>query len=202
MTGPLLYLRSRGLPGTLAALLCTAAAAAWGTTWAGARPEFAEAVRLTAVFGPLLVSGAIGTGLYAPGAELDRTAVRAWWPYRAAHLLGPTALAAALFALVVPPGTEGFGAPAAVRNTLGLVGLAAASAVFLGARLSWLPPVLVIGAAHVAAPTGSIDGGTARWVWAWVARPGTEGGAWAAAIVCLAAGAGLYAWRGARRDGA
>ncbi|MFC8264195.1 hypothetical protein ACFUIZ_00495 [Streptomyces cinereoruber] len=193
----LLYARSRALPGALAALVGTAAVAAWAVRWLETTPDAGPADRLpVVVLGPLLAAAVIGTCLRTPSDELDRTAVRAWWPRRLAHLLVPAALAALLLALAVPGHPAEFGAPAAVRNTLGLVGLAAASAALVGARLSWLPPALYTGAVPLAAPAGA--GGAADW-WAWVTRPGPQGGAWVVAAVAFAAGAFLYAWRGARR---
>ncbi|MCX5393146.1 hypothetical protein [Streptomyces sp. NBC_00094] len=191
-----LYLRSRGLPGALAALLGTAAAAAWAARWLVSLPDFDHTARLPVVIlGPLLAAGAIGTSLHTPSDELDRTAVRPWWPRRLAHLLAPTALAVALLALAVPGHAEAFGAPAAVRNTLGLVGVTAAAATLVGARLSWLPPTFYVGVVYLAAPSDA--GGGAVW-WGWATRPGPEDGAWAVAALCLAAGTALYAWRGAR----
>ncbi|MFB7587413.1 hypothetical protein [Streptomyces sp. NPDC056169] len=192
-----LYLRSRGLPGALAALLATAVAAAWAAERLVSAADFDHTARLPVVLlGPLLAAGAIGTSLHTPSDELDRTAVRAWWPRRLAHLLAPTAPAVALLALAVPGHAEVFGAPAAVRNTLGLVGMTAASAALVGARLSWLPPTFYVGAAYLAAPSDATGG--AVW-WGWATRPGPEGEAWTAAALCLAAGTALYAWRGARR---
>ncbi|GEB59875.1 hypothetical protein [Streptomyces gardneri] len=192
-----LYLRSRGLPGALAALLGTAAAAAWAAWWLVSLPDFDHTARLpVVVLGPLLAAGVIGTSLHTPSDELDRTAVRAWWPRRLVHVLAPTALAVALLALALPGHAEEFGAPAAVRNTLGLMGVAAGATTLLGARLSWLPPTFYAGVVYLAAPAGA-EGG-AVW-WAWVTRPGPEGEAWAVAAVAFAAGAALYAWRGSRR---
>ncbi|MER7910617.1 hypothetical protein [Streptomyces sp. NPDC096068] len=192
----LLYARSRALPGALVALAGTAAVAAGTARWLETIPGSGPSDRLpVVVLGPLLAAAAVGTCLRAPSDELDRTAVRPWWPRRLAHLLVPAALAALLLALAVPGHPAEFGAPAAVRNTLGLVGVAAASAVLLGARLSWLPPALYAGAVPLAAPAGA--GGAADW-WAWVARPGPQGGAWTAAALAFAAGTALYAWRGAR----
>ncbi|WP_369146485.1 hypothetical protein [Streptomyces sp. R44] len=196
MSGLRLYARSRALPGALAVLVGTAVAAGWAARWLVSLPGADPSVRLPVVaLGPLLAAAVIGTGLYAPSDELDRTAVRAWWPRRLTHLLAATALAGVLLALAVPGHQEEFGAPAAVRNTLGLVGVAAGAAALVGARLSWLPPALYLCAVALAAPAE--PGGTAAW-WAWAMQPGPERGAWTVAVAAFTAGAALYAWRGAR----
>ncbi|MFF8839643.1 hypothetical protein [Streptomyces sp. NPDC015130] len=192
-----LYLRSRGLPGALAALLGTAVAAALAARWLVSLPDFDHTARLPVVIlGPLLAAGVIGTSLHTPSDELDRTAVRAWWPRRLGHVLAPTALAVALLALALPGHAEEFGAPAAVRNALGLTGVAAGAAALVCARLSWLPATFYAGVVYLAAPPGT-EGG-AVW-WAWVMRPGPEGEPWAVAATAFAAGTALYAWRGSRR---
>ncbi|MFE5595416.1 hypothetical protein [Streptomyces sp. NPDC056549] len=192
-----LYARSRALPGGLAVLAGTAAVAAWAARWLVSAPGLGHTARLpVVVLGPLLAAAVIGTGLHTPSDELDRTAVRAWWPRRGAHLLAVTALATALLALAVPGHPEAFGAPAAVRNTLGLTGVAAGGAALVGARLSWLPPLLLVAAVYLAAPAE--PGGAAAW-WAWPMQPGPEGGAWTVAAGAFTAGTALYAWRGARR---
>ncbi|MCD2464444.1 MULTISPECIES: hypothetical protein [unclassified Streptomyces] len=192
-----LYLRSRALPGALAALAGTAATAAWAAWWLQSLPDFDHTARLpVVVLGPLLAAAAIGTSLHTPSDELDRTAVRPWWPRRLVHVLAPAALALALLALAVPGHAAEFGAPAAVRNTLGLVGVTAAAAAVVGARLSWLPSAFFVGAVYLSAP--SAPGGGAQW-WAWVMQPGPQAGAWTVAVAAFAAGTGLYAWRGARR---
>lgn len=178
----LLYLRSRALPGALAALVGTAAAAAWAAWWLQSLPDLDHTARLpVVVLGPLLAAAAIGTSLHTPSDELDRTAVRAWWPRRLAHVLAPAVLAVALLALAVPGHAEEFGALAAVRNTLGLVGVTASAAAVVGARLSWLPLGLprghglsrgplrtgrrcaVVGLGDAAGhPGGGVDGGRRR----------------------------------------
>ncbi|WP_406062111.1 hypothetical protein OG462_29200 [Streptomyces sp. NBC_01077] len=197
-TRPLrLYLRSRAVPGALAALVGSTAVAAWAAWWLESLPSFDHTARLPVVIlGPLLAAATIGTSLHTPSDELDRTAVRAWWPRRLAHVLAPAALAVVLFALAVPGHAEEFGALAAVRNTLGLVGVTAGAAAVIGARLSWLPSAFFVGTVYLAAP--SRPGGAAQW-WAWVMQPGPQGGAWTMAVAAFVAGTGLYAWRGARR---
>ncbi|MFC8956412.1 MULTISPECIES: hypothetical protein [Streptomyces] len=191
-----LCLRSRALPAALAVLVGTAAAAAGAARWLVSLPGFDHTARLpVVVLGPLLAAAAVGACLYTPSDELDRTAVRPWWPRRLAQVIAPTVLAAALFALALPGHPEAFGAPAAVRNTLGLVGVAAGGAAVVGARLSWLPPAFFVGAVYLAAPSDA--GGAAQW-WAWVMQPGPQAGAWTVAVAAFVTGTSGYAWRGAR----
>ncbi|GAA3944323.1 hypothetical protein GCM10022244_59890 [Streptomyces gulbargensis] len=195
----LLYARSRGLPGAVAALAGTAAVTAWAAWWLVSRPGFDHAARLpVVVLGPLLAAAAVGTSLHTPSDVLDRTAVRPWWRRRLLHVLVGAALAGALLAVAVPGHTERFGAPAAVRNALGLAGAAAGSTVLVGARLSWLPPTCYVGAVYLAAPDR--PGGAAAW-WAWVMQPGPEAAAWAVAGTAFVLGTALCAWRGPRPTG-
>ncbi|MFF1919565.1 hypothetical protein ACFVW8_03190 [Streptomyces sp. NPDC058221] len=195
---PLLYIRSRGLPRTVAALACVVLLAAWAADWLEDQPGFDHTARVPVlVLAPLLVSAAVGTSLYAAADELDRTAVRRWWPRRLTHLLALTLPAAAALALAVPGHPEAFGAPGMVRNVLGASGVAAASAALVGARLSWLPMTVYCGAVYLAAPR--TPGGAAA-LWAWPMQPGPQAGAWFVALPVYAVGAALFAVRGARTE--
>ncbi|MFG3526274.1 hypothetical protein ACGF8B_05995 [Streptomyces sp. NPDC047917] len=195
---PLLYLRSRALPLTAATLAGIALVAARAADWLQDQPHFDHTARVpVVVLAPLLASAAIGTGLHSHSDELDRTAVRRWWPRRLLHLLVLTALAAGALAAAVPGHPEEFGVPAMVRNVLGATGVAAASAALLGARLSWLPMTVYGGAVYLTAPRA--PGGAAA-VWAWPMQPGPQGAAWAVAVTVCAAGAALLVVRGARPE--
>lgn len=197
-TVPVLYLRSRAVPRTAAVLTCVVLVAAWAADWLVSRTYFNHGARVPVlVLAPMLVSAAIGTSLYAPADELDRTAVRRWWPRRLLHLLALTVPAAAALALAVPGHPAEFGAPGMVRNVLGATGVAAASAALIGARLSWLPMTVYSGAVYLAAPR--TPGGAAA-VWAWLMQPGPQAGAWVVASVAYAVGAALFAVRGPRRE--
>ncbi|MFI6947515.1 hypothetical protein [Streptomyces sp. NPDC050422] len=197
-TVPVLCLRSRAVPRTAAALTCIVLVAAWAADWLVSRTYFNHSARVPVlVLAPMLVSAAIGTSLYAAADELDRTAVRRWWPRRLLHLLALTVPAATALALAVPGHPEAFGAPGMVRNVLGATGVAAASAALIGARLSWLPMTVYGGAVYLAAPR--TPGGAAS-VWAWLMQPGPQAGAWVVASVAYATGATLFAVRGPRRE--
>ncbi|MEW2254613.1 hypothetical protein [Streptomyces sp. NPDC047869] len=197
MNGPLLYARSRALPLTLLALAGTTAFAVWA---AGRLDAYLDPYRRVPVvaLAPLLAAAVIGTSLYSASDELDRTAVRPWWPRRLAQLGALTALAALVLPLAVLGHAETFGPPAVVRNTLGCTGVTAAAAVLLGARLSWLPAFGYVTAVYLASSGAR---GRAVTVWAWPMQPGAQPGAWAAALTAFVVGAVLYAVRGARAEG-
>lgn len=195
--GRMLYARSRGIPLALAVLAATAALAVWAAYGLDAYVDPERRVPVVAL-APLLASAAIGTGFHQYADELDRTAVRPWGPRRLTHLLALTALAAAALALAVLGHAAEFGAPAMVRNTLGAVGITAASAALMGARLSWMPTFGYLSAIYLGAPR--THGGWAT-VWAWPMQPGPQAGAWATAATVFVAGSALYARRGPRREG-
>ncbi|MFF0450521.1 hypothetical protein ACFYT4_29745 [Streptomyces sp. NPDC004609] len=199
MSGFALYGRSRALPATLAALVATALAAAVAAHWLRGLPDAGESAREPVVLlGPLLATAAVGTGLYTPSDELDRTAVRRWWPRRLLHVLALTALAAVALAAAVPGDPGQHGAPAMVRNVLGATGVTAAAATVLGARLSWLPMTVCTGAIQFAGATGAA-GGAAGWLWPLHAGP--QPAAWLSATVAFVLGTALLVALGPRREG-
>ncbi|MEU1616049.1 hypothetical protein ABZ479_01965 [Streptomyces sp. NPDC005722] len=194
-----LYLRSRRLPGAVAALAVLFAVSRWSADRLVDRALFDPAARVPlVVLAPVLAAAVTGLSLHSRSGELDRSAPLPWWRWRAAHLLGLTGLAALWLGTAVPGDPAHFGAPAMVRGVLGFTGLAAAGAALFGARLSWLPPVVLGGAAFLAAPR--TPGGAAA-VWAWSMQPGAQPAAWATAVVLFAAGAALVAVRGPAADG-
>jgi hypothetical protein len=145
----------------------------------------------------LVAAAASGASLHSASAELDRTAVRPWWRRRLVHLLALTALAAALLPWAVLGHTSSFGPPAMIRNTLGCVGLTAAAAVPLGARLSWLPVFGYVSAVYVGAAglhTSAVP------VWAWLMQPAGQRDGWLVALAAFTVGCALYLVRGARAE--
>ncbi|MGW3740593.1 hypothetical protein ACWD62_08225 [Streptomyces sp. NPDC005146] len=194
--GPLLYIRSRALPQTTAALTAIVLVAAWAAD--RLQDHFSHTGRVPVlVLAPLLASATISTSMHAHTAELDRTAVRPWWPRRLLHLVTLTVFAAGALALAVPGHPEAFGAPGMVRNVLGATGVAAGSVALIGARPSWLPMTVYGGAVYLAAPR--TPGGAAA-VWAWPMQPGPQGAAWVVAVAAYLAGAALLVVRGARPE--
>lgn len=196
--GYLLYARSRALPLTVVTLIVTAVLATvcahrLHTTYLD--PDRRVPVVALA---PMLAASAIGTSLYEYAAELDRTAVRRAVPRRLAQLLALTALAAGTLALAVPGQAADFGAEAMVRNVLGAVGVTAASAAVIGARLSWLPTITYLSATYL---SGAHARGRAATVWAWAIQPGPQPAAWAVAVGAFVVGGALYTLCGAREEG-
>ncbi|MDX2706829.1 hypothetical protein PV350_28830 [Streptomyces sp. PA03-6a] len=189
-----LYLRSRGLPGTAAALAVLFAASRWGADWLVSRPFFGTGARVpVVVLAPVLAAAVTGISLHTHSGEVDRGAPLPWWRWRAVHLIALTGPAVLWLGAAVPGDPDRFGAPTMVRGVIGFTGLAAAGAAVLGARLSWLPPVLYGGSVYLAAPR--TPGGAAA-VWAWSMQPGAQPAAWATAAVLFAGGAALVAVRG------
>jgi hypothetical protein len=196
-SGAFLYARSRTLPRTLAALAGTVGFAVWAADRMDAYLDTDQRIPIVAL-SPLLAAAVIGVSLHTPSDELDRTAVRPWWPRRLAQLLALTALAAALLPLAVLGDALTFGPPAMIRNTLGCVGVTAAASVVLGARLSWLPAFGYVTAVYLASAGVR---GPAVTVWAWPMQPGLQPGSWLAAGTAFLVGTALYAARGARAEG-
>ncbi|MFJ5518014.1 hypothetical protein ACIQB4_13235 [Streptomyces griseoluteus] len=192
-----LYARSRALPQTLAALAATTGFAIWA---ADALDAFLDPLHRAPVvtLAPLGAAAVIGASLRSHSEELDRTAVRPWWPRRLAWLASLTAVAALVLPLAVLGHAQTFGPPAMIRNVLGCTGLTALSAVFLSARLSWLPACAVVSAAAI---VSSGARGPVATLWAWPLQPGAQPAAWTAALTVFAAGAALYAAHGARPEG-
>ncbi|MFJ3820224.1 hypothetical protein [Streptomyces nodosus] len=195
--GPLLYARSRAVPVTLASLAGTAAFAVWAAHRMDAYLDTYRRVPIVAL-APLLAAAVIGTSLHSASPELDRTAVRPWWPRRLAQLLGLTAVAAVLLPAAVLGDAHAFGPPAMIRNVLGCTSVTAVAAVLLGARLSWLPAFGYVSAVYLATPGLRGHGVT---LWAWPMQPGSAPGAWAAALTAFAVGAALHAAYGSRPEG-
>lgn len=195
--GVLLYARSRTVPRTLAVLGATAVAAVWAAHGLDAYVDPDRRVPVVAL-APLFAAAVIGASLHTASDELDRTAIRPWWRRRLVHLLALTVPAAALLSTAVLGHVSVFGPPAMIRNTLGCVGVTAAAAALVGARLSWLPAFVHVSAVYLG------SGGTygyAAAVWAWPVQPGGEPVTWATALAVFVGGGALYVVRGARPEG-
>jgi hypothetical protein len=118
-----LYLRSRAVPQVLAGV----AVAAVGLSLLGTD------IWLVAMAVAVGVSMA-STGLGGQDVALDRTGAVPWPLWRAVHLVVTGAVMVAVF------GWSGL--EVTFRAAVGLTGLAAVGATFLGHQLAWLPPVV------------------------------------------------------------
>ncbi|MFI2369071.1 hypothetical protein [Streptomyces sp. NPDC018833] len=198
LAGPLLLARSRAVPLTVTSLAAVTVLAAWAAYGLDAHLDSRRLVPVVAL-APLMAAALIGTGLHSPMEELERAAVRPWWPRRLVQSAGLAAFASALLAVAVVADDDGtFGPPAMVRNTLGAVGITAAAAAVIGARLSWLPAFAYLSAVYLGAPR--THGGAAQ-IWAWPMQSGDLPGAWATALAAFVLGVTFHACRGPRPTG-
>lgn len=194
-----LYVRSRGLPGAAAVLAVLFAVSRWCADWLVDRPFFDSSARVpVVVLAPIVAAAVIGGSLHAHSREVDAGAALPWWQWRAVHLIALSGIAVLWLSTAVPGDPDRFGAPTMIRGVLGFTGLAAAGAAVLGARLSWVPPMVYGGSVYFAAPR--TPGGAAA-VWAWSMQPGAQSAAWATAGALFVGGVALVTVRGPARAG-
>ncbi len=127
---------------------------------------------------------------------MERSTAAPWRPMRAVHLTALAVLLAGVLALTAlsEPGT--FGAHVLVRNTMAGVGVLAAMATVVGARLAWAPLFAFVAVVEVA---GRGAGPASAW-WTWPAQPSdVDAAAWVAAALFLG-GLCAYALFGARAE--
>ncbi|WP_405991931.1 hypothetical protein [Streptomyces sp. NBC_00986] len=190
-----LYVRSRQVPASFAALMIGAAVmrALGGDGSEGTGdPRLAVLVLVTGVM-------AASIGLGGQDLALDRAAAIRWVPRRAAHvLLAGVVVAAVLLAaqgVGARGGTSVADAGFVVRDSAGLTGLAALGAALSGGRYAWALPFAWLSFSFVT-PAGT---GTATRVATWMLLPaGTAAGTWTA-LVLLGVGTAAYALAGPRR---
>ncbi|MFJ9560483.1 hypothetical protein ACIRQQ_10625 [Streptomyces fuscichromogenes] len=187
-----LYARSRRVPASLAVLLISTAAA-----WALARDGSGEQPADPRLPVLVLATGAmaVSVGLGGQDLALDRTAAIRWVPRRAAHVLLGGALVAAIPLAVQAAGTGLAATAFVVRDSAGLMGLAAVGAAVCGGSYAWtLPFAWLSYSFSTPLPTG-VPGQVASWM---LLPPGTAAGTWTA-VVLTAAGTAAYAVAGPRR---
>ncbi|MBK3640066.1 hypothetical protein [Streptomyces sp. MBT33] len=188
-----LYSRSRQIPAALAALVIGALA-----LWALARQEGGGAgagdPRLPVLF---LGAGAMAasTGLGGQDLALDRTAAIRWMPRRAAHVLLAGAVVVAMPLIVRAAGRDLPDAAFVVRDTAGLMGLAALGAALAGAEYAWAPPFVWLSFAFFAPPPTSTPMRVASWL---LLPSGTPVATWTSLALTLA-GTTAYSVAGPRR---
>ncbi|MFE5584115.1 hypothetical protein [Kitasatospora sp. NPDC056531] len=186
----ILYARSRQVP-TSAAAVALVALAAWAFNQDGAGPmDLGIAV--------LVVTAnvaAASVGLGGQDAALDRTAAIRWMPRRAAHVLLAGAVAGAALLAVQAAGPRLAPAALVVRDSAGLVGLAALGAVLCGAQFAWTLPIGWLAFTLLVPVPPGIAGEVGGWMIISPATTASDATAWA----LLATGTVLYAAAGPRR---
>ncbi|MEV7425815.1 hypothetical protein [Streptomyces sp. NPDC091212] len=192
-----LYARSRQVPASLAAVLISAVVVWALADGGGGEPGKSGSAALVVVTGAMVAS----IGFAGQDLALDRTAAIRWTARRAGHVLLAGAVVAA-----APLGARTLGEDLAtaefiVRDSAGLMGLAALGAVVCGRQYAWTLPVGWFMIAYFAPPATSTTGTTstpmelATWM---LLPPDATTGIWSAAVLAVA-GTVTYAVAGPRR---
>lgn len=187
----MLYLRSRQVPASLAAV--AAGAAVW---WMLCRygEEGPVDPRLTALLVAVgATAGSVGLG--GQDAALDRTAAIRWAPRRVLHVLLVAAVAAGALLAVQAAAGDGAAAEFLARDSAGLTGLAAGGAVLFGARNAWTLPFSWLAVTLFVPPPQGLRMQVATWM---LLPPDTAAGTWTALTLAFA-GTAAYAFAGPRR---
>ncbi|NJP99106.1 hypothetical protein [Streptomyces zingiberis] len=201
-----LYARSRQVPASLATVVI-GAVLVWALTRGG--DEGPGDPRLHVL---VLGAGAVAASIGLSGQDLalDRTAAIRWVPRRTAHVLFAAAVTGAV-PLAVPAvggavtGAADGGADGAVltaefvefviRDSAGLMGLAALGAALSGGHYAWTLPFGWLAFSFVAPPPTSTPAEVGAWM---MLPPGTPAATWTA-IALTVAGTTAYAVAGPRR---
>ena len=192
-----LYLRSRAVPASAAALLGCAVA-----LWAlGLAIDHPQGRALATLLVALAATTAIAPGLAGADHDLDRVSAIAWPPRRAAHVIVAGAAMVGLLAATALVGEQLAATGQIARNVAGLTGLVALGAVVLGAaRASLLPVVWTVLVLRWAPPMGEPPTRPAYKVMlTWMVQPAETRPAVVAAVVLAAAGTLAYSVFGSRR---
>lgn len=146
---------------------------------------------------PLALAVLVATLGHSPTAELEATFPIRHRLLRLGYLLTATLIVAlALSTLTLT--SAGYAYAEALRNFLGILGLALLGGTVAGATISWLLPTAFILAATVLArgPDGQLA------PWAWTVQPAGSLVALALGSACAAVGMLAYVLRGPPRDSA
>ncbi|MER7582640.1 hypothetical protein [Kitasatospora sp. NPDC097691] len=183
-----LYARSRQMPGSAAAVALVTLA-----VWTLVEPGPADVAMAVLVLTAHVAAASVGLG--GPDVVLERTAAIRWMPRRVAHVLLIGTVAAVALLTVQTVGTKLAPTGVVVRDTAGLVGLAALGAVLCGAHFAWTLPTGWLGfTLFVPTPDGTV-GEIVNWM---LFPPGTTASAWTAWVL-FATGTAVYAATGPRR---
>jgi hypothetical protein len=186
-----LYARSRQVPASLAAVVLSTVAV-WALTRDGGggtadpkMPVFALVAGVTAA----------SIGLGGQDLALDRTAAIRWRPRRGAHVLLIGTVVGAVLLAAQTTGADLAATAFIVRDSAGLMGLAALGAVVCGAQYAWIPPIAWLSFSVFAPPPTSVPMQAATWM---LLPPGTTAGTWTALALAVT-GTSAYALAGPRR---
>ncbi|MFF2852890.1 hypothetical protein ACFVT5_42390 [Streptomyces sp. NPDC058001] len=186
-----LYARSRHVPASLVVVVISAVAVGVLARMGGgglADPRLSALVIATGVM-------SVSVGLGGQDLALDRTAAIRWMPRRAAHVLLSGVLIGAVLLAVQTLGGQPTSPAFVVRNSAGLMGLAAIGAAWCGGQYAWIPPFAWLSSSLVVPPSPE----TATQVLTWMLLPpGTTAGTWTAAALAVI-GTVVYAVGGPRR---
>ncbi|MFF8103381.1 hypothetical protein ACF07S_27225 [Streptomyces sp. NPDC016640] len=191
MRGVILYARARRVPASLAAVVISAVAVGALARDGGGEPGDPRLPVLVLAAGVMAAS----TGLGGQDLALDRTAAIRWVPRRAAHVLLAGAVVGTVLLAVQTMGADLATTAFVVRDSAGLMGLAALGAALSGGPYAWTPPFAWLSFAFFAPPPTSVPMQVATWM---LLPPGTAAGTWTA-LALTVAGTAAYAVAGPRR---
>lgn len=187
----MLYARSRQVPASLAAVVISTV-----TVWAlaqdgGGGPGDQRLPALVLAVGAM----ALSTGLGGQDLALDRTAAIRWAPRRAVHVLLAGAVVAMVPLAMQATGKDLATAAFVVRDSAGLMGLAAVGAAVCGGTYAWTLPFAWLSFSFSVPPPTSVPTQVASWM---LLPPGTAAGTWTALVLTIV-GTTAYAVAGPRR---
>ncbi|MET8630261.1 hypothetical protein ABZW30_42250 [Kitasatospora sp. NPDC004669] len=183
-----LYARSRQVPASAGAVALVALA-----LWALAGPGPVDLGMAVLVLTANVAAASVGLGGW--DVVLERTAAIRWAPRRAAHVLLIGAFAGAALLTVQAAGVGLAPTEVVVRDSAGLIGLAALGAALCGAQFAWTLPAGWL-AITLLVPTPR---GTAGQVVKWMIFPSGTAASTGTAVALLVTGTVLYALAGPRR---
>lgn len=186
-----LYARSRQVPASIVAVVI-GAVAVWALSRTGGEgPRDPRPAVLVLATGAMAAS----IGLGGQDLALDRTAAIRWLPRRAAHVLLAGTVVATTLLTVQTMGEDMATTAFAVRDSAGLMGLAALGAALAGGQYAWTLPFAWLSFSFFAPPPTSVPMQVATWM---LLPPGMATGTWTA-LVLTVVGTAAYAVAGPRR---
>ncbi|MFF6781974.1 hypothetical protein [Streptomyces sp. NPDC012510] len=187
----MLYARSRQVPASLAAVVVGAVVVGVLARDGNGGPGDPRPAVLVLAAGVMAAS----TGLSGQDLALDRTAAIRWAPRRAAHVLLLGAVVGAVLLAVQAMGEPMATTAFVVRDSAGLMGLAALGAALSGGQFGWTLPFAWLAFSFSAPPSTSTPMQVGTWM---LLPPGTSAGTWTALVLAVA-GTAAYAVAGPRR---